>query len=212
MVSREEIIAEIDQMEDFAGNIAEDVINNPQLLPVVLDKIYSGTNKVKFDSASIVLVISRKSPEILYPYMDFFIELLDNKNKLNMWNTIEIIANLSAVDSQDRVNDIFDRFYDIIFDDSMVAAVHVIDNSWKIVKSKSELQERVIDKLLEIEKISWNKKRQNILLGHVIISFDKYFTEIHDKNRIISFVKRQLNNPRNATKVKAKRFLRKYAD
>ncbi len=138
--------------EDFPGNIAEDIINNLQLLPVVLDKIYSGSNKVKFDSATILLVISRKSPEILYPHIDFFIGLRDNKNKLNMWNTIEIIANLSAVDSQDRINDIFDRFYDIIFNDSMASAVHVIDNSWKIVKFKPELQEKVIDKFLNLKK------------------------------------------------------------
>ena len=212
MVTREEIMAEIDQMEDFPGNIAEDIVNNPQLLPVVLDKIYFGTNKVKFDSATILLVISRKSPETLYPYIDFFIGLLDNKNKLNMWNTIEIIANLSAVDSQDKINDIFDRFYDTVFNDSMAAAVHVIDNSWKIVKSKPELQEKIVDRLMEIEKISENKKRQNILLGHVILFFNKSFSEIEDKNKIISFVKRQLNNPRNATKVKAERFLRKHSN
>ena len=208
MVTREEIIAEIDQMEDFPGNIAEDIINNPQLLPVFLDKIYSGSNKVKFDSSTILRVISRKSPETLYPHIDFFIGLLDNKNKLNMWNTIEIIANLSAVDSQDRINDILDRFYDIVFNDSMAAAVHVIDNSWKIVKFKPELQEKITDKLIEIEKISGNKKRQNILLGHVILFFDKSFPEIRDKSKIISFVKRQLNNHRNATRIKAGRFLR----
>ena len=212
MVTREEIIAEIDQMEDFPGNIAEDIINNPQLLSVVLDKIYSGSNKVKFDSATILRVISRKSPETLYPHIDFFIGLLDNKNKLNMWNTIEIIANLSAVDSQDRINDIFDRFYDIIFTDSMAAAVHVIDNSWKIVKFKPELQKKVIDKFMGLEEISGNKKRQNILLGHVILFFDKSFPEIEDKNKIISFIKRQLNNPRNATRVKSERFLRKHSN
>ena len=211
MVTREEIIAEIDQMEDFPGNIAEDIINNPQLLPVVLDKIYSGSNKTKFDSATILLVISRKSPEILYPHMDFFVALLDNKNKLNMWNTIEIIANLTAVDSQNQFNDIFDGFYDIIFKDSMAAAVHVIDNSWKIVKSKPELQEKIVDKFIEVEEISENKRR-NILLGHVILFFDKSFPKIKDKNKMISFVKRQLTNPRNATKVKAERFLRKHSN
>ena len=212
MVTREEIIAEIDQMEDFPGNIAEDIINNPQLLPVVLDKIYSGSNKVKFDSATILLVISRKSPETLYPHIDFFIGLLDNKNKLNMWNTIEIIANLSAVDSQDRINDIFDRFYDIIFNDTMAAAVHVIDNSWKIVKSIRDLLEIIVDSLIDIQKFSVKKKRQNILLGHVILFFNRSFPEIKDKSKIVSFVKRQLNNPRNATKVKAERFLRKHSN
>lgn len=128
-----------------------------------------------------------------------------------MWNTIEIIANLTAVDSQNQFNDIFDGFYDIIFNDSMAAAVHVIDNSWKIVKSKPELQEKIADKFIEIEGISKNKRR-NILLGHVILFFNKSFPEIRNKNKMISFVKRQLNNPRNATKVKAERFLRKHSN
>jgi hypothetical protein len=211
MENRAEIVAEIEQMRDFTGNIAESVIDNPQLLPLILNGVYLEIKRAKFDSINILLIISRKNPEILYPHIKYFVELLDNDNFIITRYAIEIIANLSAIDCENKINDLFDEFYNLIFGEYLVTAVQVVDNSWKIAKAKPDLQNKITDKLLEIERNEMDKKFQNILLGKVILSFDKYFHEIDDKDKVISFVKRQLNNPRNATKVKAERFLRKHS-
>jgi len=50
---------------------------------------------------------------------------------------------------------------------------------------------------------------KNILIGKAILAFDVYFDQIKNKAPIISFVKKQVNNTRNATKVKAEKFLKK---
>ena len=211
METREEIIAEIDKMEDFPGNIAEHAIDNPQLISVILNRASLEIEMVKLDSLNLLLIISRKDPKILYPNMDFFVELLDSNNDLIMRYVIEIITNLSTVDPENKINGIFDKLYSLLFDGSMVTAAHIIDNSWKIVKDKPDLRKKVIDQLLKVEKVPRDEKHQNIILGKVILSFDKYFDEIENKEEVILFVKRQLNNPRNATRVKAERFLRKYS-
>jgi hypothetical protein len=199
-------------MEDFTGNIAEDVIDNPQLLPLILNGVYLEIERAKFDSINILLIISRENPGILYINMEYFTELLDNDNFIVTRYSIEIIANLSTVDCGNKVAILFGEFYGLIFGECMVTAVHVIDNSWKIVKAKPELQKKVIGKLMELGKVPRDEKSQNVLLGNLVLSFDKYFSEIDDKTNVISFVKRQLDNPRNATNVKAKRFLRKHSD
>ncbi|MGB9978560.1 hypothetical protein [Methanobacterium sp.] len=98
----------------------------------------------------------------------------------------DIIANLSAVDSQGRINNIFEKLYNFLSDESMITAGHVIDNSWKIVKSKPEYQKKVTNKLLELENIPRNQECKNILLGKAILSFDKYFDEIQNKEQVIS--------------------------
>ena len=51
-----------------------------------------------------------------------------------------------------------------------------------------------------------------MLMGKTIKAFDVYYAEVKakgHKDKMISFVKSQLDNPRNATKAKAERFLRK---
>ena len=72
METREEIIAEIEKMKDFPGNIAEHVIDNPQLFPTVLDKVYLEIERGELDSRNLLLIISRKEPKILYSNTDFF--------------------------------------------------------------------------------------------------------------------------------------------
>lgn len=53
---------------------------------------------------------------------------------------------------------------------------------------------------------------RNILIGKTIRTFHVYYGEVKDKgykDKMISFAKRQLDNPRNATRFKAERFLKK---
>ncbi len=125
---------------------------------------------------------------------------------------MDILANLSAVDSQEKIGAIFEKFYMFLSDESMVTDGHVVDNSWKIVKTKPKYQKKITDSLLELENIPRDHECQSILLGKAVLSFDKYFDEIQDKEKVISIVKRQLYSPRNATNVKAERFLKKHSD
>ncbi len=206
-----DLLEEINQKKDFCKDIAEKVINNPELLSIILEGVYSDTARVKLRSVKILAIISRKNPEILYPHMSFFIELMDSSNKIILWNTMDVIANLSKLDSENKINDIFEKFYDFISDESMITAAHVVDNSWKIAKAKPIYQNEITDKLIELETIPRDQECRNILLGKAILSFDKYFDEIEDKEEVISLVKRQLNNSRNATKTKAERFLRNHS-
>ncbi|MGZ7095132.1 MAG: hypothetical protein ACXVHU_01545 [Methanobacterium sp.] len=212
MENKVDILDEIKQKEDLSENIADNVINNAELLHIILDGVYSDITRVKFRSAKILKIISGKNPELLYPYIDFFIELLDSENKIITGNAMDIIANLSAVDSEKKIDRIFDKYYGFINDESMVTAAHVVDNSWKIAKSKPEYKEKVTNSLLELENIPRDAECKNILLGKAILSFDKYFTEIENKKEVTDLVKKQLKNPRNATKVKALKFLRKHPE
>ena len=207
-----EILDEIGQKEDISERIADKVINNPQLLPVVLEGVFSKTSRVKFRSAKILRIISGKSPELLYPQFDFFTGLLDNKNKIIVWNAMDILANLNSIDSENRFDEVFEKYYNFINDESMISAAHVVDNSWKIVKYKPEYKEKITDSLLGLENYHGDSECKNILLGKAIISFDKYFQEIENKKEVTELIIKQLDNPRNATKVKAEKFLKKHND
>ena len=158
-------------------------------------------------------MISEKKPEILYPSMDFFVNLLDSKNNILKWNAMDIIANLTVIDTDNKFNGLFKKFYGYLHDGSLITAGHVVDNSGKIALAKPEFQDEITKELLKVEKIPLpTEECRNILIGRTIKTFDVYYGEVKDKrhkDKIISFVKSQLNNPRNATKSKAERFLKK---
>jgi hypothetical protein len=194
-----------------AEDLAEEVMNNPKLLKQILKGVSSPIANIKFTSTKVLRIISKKAPKILYAKMDFFVKLLASENNIIKWNAMDIIANLVAVDTRNKFNKIFKKFYGLLNEGSLVTAAHVVDNSAKIVKAKSEFQNKITSALLKIEKIPLpTEECRNILRGKTIQAFSQYFAQIKNKSRIISFVKRQLNNRRNATKKRAKEFLKKF--
>jgi len=204
---------EIDKTE--AEDLTRSVIENPSLLPEILNGISSEDPRVKFKSAKTLRVISGKNPEILYTKMDFFSRLLESKNKIIKWTAIDVIGNLTSIDSENKFDEIFNKYYGLLSDNSMITMGHVIDNSGKIAKAKPYLTEKITSELLKIENIPTKPhltlECKNILLGKTIQAFNLYFAQIANKSSIVSFVKRQLNNTRKATKAKAERFLKKFA-
>jgi len=147
---------------------------------------------------------------MLYSNFDFFTELLDSENRILKWIAMDVIGNLTSVDSENKFDRIFRRFYDLLSDESMVTAGHVIDNSGKIAIAKPYLQNKITEELFKVEKIQYKTSEcRNILLGKVISSFVQYINQVNNRERMISLVKRQLKNSRKATRAKAEKFLNK---
>jgi len=202
------ILDELGKKGIEAEDLADKVSRNPDLLPEILDGVSSAEARLRFNSAKILRIISEKQPKILYSKIEFFVDLLDSENNILKWIAIDIIGNLASVDSENKFDRIFRRFYDLLSDESMITAGHVIDNSGKIAVAKPYLQDRITEKLLKVEKIEYKTSEcRNILLGKVISSFDKYIDQFENKKKMISLVRRQLKNSRKATRAKAEKFL-----
>lgn len=195
---------------DFSDQVALQIIAESELLPVILEGVSSPIPRVKFRSAKILRIISLKAPELLYPHWDFFIDLLDSDNSIILWNTLDVIANLTSVDSEHRFDEIFPRYYQFLEDDSMVTAAHVVDNSTNIVINRPDLQDKITETLLKVDKIPRDRNCQDILAGKTILAFQNYFDLIKDKDEVISFAEEQTTSQRNATKIKAEKFLKKF--
>jgi len=141
---------------------------------------------------------------------NLFVNLLDSENNILKWNAMDIIANLTTIDFHNEFDRLFKKFYGLLYEGSLITAAHVVDNSAKIALSKPKLQEEITKELLKVEKIPLpTKECRNILIGKTINAFQIYYDEIKNKDAVVSFVKRQLNNPRNATKTKAEKFVKK---
>ena len=203
----------LEQLRDkktTAEKVAADLVENPGLAPQIMDGLSSPVAGVKFGCAKILRITSITIPQKLYPYFDEFADLLKSPNNIIKWNAIDIIAGLTKADQHNKFEKLFRFYYDLLKDESMVTAAHVIENSPMIAAAKPHLLQKISKELLKIEHIQRNSECRNILMGKAILAYDHMFDLIDDREDVLSFVKRQTANRRNATKKKAERFLEKH--
>lgn len=198
---------------DNAG-IATEVINNPKLIGELIEGVKAPKGTLRYGFEKVLRLISEERPDLLYPYFDVFVELLDNENSFLKWGALLTIANLTAVDSEKRFDKIFRKYYSLITGPVMVSAANVIGGSAKIALNKPELIERVCEEILKVEGVNYEKKGlpspecQNVAIGHAIDTFDRIYDAINHKGPVIAFVTRQLENSRSSVVKKAKKFIK----
>lgn len=209
-MSKSSILLKLQEKEIKDEELVEETAKNKELVHELINGISSPKARIRFRSAKILRIISKRNPKILYPDWEFFAKLLDGDNSILKWNAMDILANLTIVDSSNKFDELFKKFYGFLYEGSLITAGHVVDNSGTIAMAKPELQEKITKELLKVEKLPMpTEECKNILIGKTIEAFNIFYDRINSKAEVVSFVKKQLDNTRRATKTKAEKFLRK---
>jgi hypothetical protein len=192
-------------------NIASRVAKHTELLPEVFAGLIGERARLKYGSLKVLRVISEKAPMALYPEFDRFAAMLDDENVILRWGASIIIGNLAAVDSQDKIDRLLDRFLRPISGHNMITAANIIGASAKIARAKPHLADKIVRALLEVEDAIYQTPEcRNVALGHTVQTLSSFFDLIDDPKPVIALVKRQRENTRNAVRRKAAAFLRKH--
>jgi hypothetical protein len=123
---------------------------------MLLRETSSSKATIRYRCAKVLMDLSEKYPEKLYPHVDDFIVLLDSKYRILTWNAMAIIANLTGVDIDRKFDAIFDRYYGFLNNEYMVTVANVVGNSAKIALAKPHLVQRIVAELLKVENIKPN--------------------------------------------------------
>jgi hypothetical protein len=186
---------------------ARKVIVN-QKISEALEGILSKKDEIRFNSFKILLHVSEEQPQVLYPKWDYLTDLLDSDNHYQRNISINLLANLAKVDTKNKFENIFDKYFSNINGDRTMVAGQAALNSGKIAKAKPSLQTRITNRLLNIEKTHKGKQIE-LIKAYVIEAFNEYFAESSDKNKIVDFVKAQLKSKSPKTRKVAKEFLKR---
>ncbi len=212
-MSETNILQQIEKKVYTKEQLAEKIKNNYDLLPEIIKGVSSPKANIRYGCGNVLKLLSEENPEKIYPHIDFFIELLDSKYRILTWIAMAIIANLTEVDTDNKFDKIFDKYYSFLNDGYMVTVANVVAKSGQIAKAKPHLTDKITNVLLNVEKIKktphLTSECRNVIIEHAITSFDMYYDQIRNKDEVLSFVKRQLNNSRNTAKRKAEIFLEK---
>lgn len=183
-------------------------LKDEKVLQELLNGVLSKKDEVRYGSFKALNVLSEKHPERLYGSWDFFANLMHSDNTHHKYIAIYIIANLTKADPEEKFEKLFNAYYGLLGDKSVIPPAHVALNSGKIALVKPHLQAEITNRLLDIDNTV--QRHTDLVKASAIEAFDAYFEKSKDKTRIIKFVKAQLNCESPKTRKKAKAFLKKW--
>lgn len=200
---------DLDKKDVDIKALAANALIDEELFKELLDMVLSKKNTERQNGFKTLQLIGEENPEFLYPQWDKFTEMLRSKNNFHKYIAIYLLADLTGVDSQNKFEEIFDNYYGILGEDRTMTASHVALNSSKIIHNKPELQDKIIDILLNVDSIHQGKQKE-LIKAYIIESFSKIYPEIKDKEKVMNFVKEQLNSSSPKTRDLAACFNEKY--
>ena len=204
------MLSELNKKSISLKKVAKKALEDKALLSELLKGILSKKEKIRFNSFKVLLSISEERPEKLYPEWDFFADLLTSPNTYLKYIAIYIIANLTSDDPKNRFEKIFNKYYALLDDKSVIPPAHVAANSAKIALAKPDLQTKITNKLLSIDKTHHDPGRKDLIKGYVIEAFSELFEGAKNKKKILQFIREQRESKSPRTKKKAEEFLKKW--
>lgn len=191
-------------------SVAKNVLKDEKVFSELLEGITSKNETIRYNSFKVLMLLSEEHPEVVYPEWDFFVNLLTSKNTYHRTSGVNIIAALTSADKEKKFEKIFDQYYNLLDDESVIPAAKLAGNSGKIAKAKPELQTKITERLLSIDGTHHASHRKELIKAYVIESLSEYFEEAKDKKKIIEFIKKQLDSESPKTRKAAKEFLEKW--
>ena len=173
-----------------------------------ISDIQSNKEKSRYNAYQFLLPISEKYPDKIYPYWDILVDILRMQEVSNKYVAIPLIANLIGVDKNNRFDKLFHEFYKLLQHESPVVSPHIARVSGKIINSRPELQNKILDLLLTTDQTT-KCRHKDLLKGYVIEGLDEGYETIIQKKKVVEFVKRQLDSESPKTRKRAREFLNK---
>jgi hypothetical protein len=190
--------------------VANKAQEDDKLLAKLLDNLRTKNETIRYNSHKVLFSISEQRPKVLYPKWDFFTDLLDSDNTYHKLSAVQLLANLTKADKDNKFEKIFDKYYGLLDDKSFITAAYVSAASGMIAKAKPKLQTKITNRLLNIDKTHHTQERIDLAKASVIEAFEEYFDQSKSEKRIVDFVRKQLNCQSPKTRKAAKDFFKRF--
>ena len=195
--------------KDFKpDSLVKMAIEDSKKLSKLINNIIVKDDVIRYNSHKVLLLVSESNPEVLYSYWDFYVNLLKSNNNFHKVIGIQILANLSKVDTLNKFENIYDDYCDLLDAKSVMTAAHLAANLGKIAKNKPQLREKLTEVLLDIDKTHHEIGRKDLIKASIIDSFTDYFNDIKNKDEVVRFITQQLTSKSPKTKKKAEEFIK----
>jgi len=204
------MLPEMREKEADIEGIAAKAIGDSSLLAELLEGLKSKEETFRYNCHKVLMKVTDTHADLLYPSWGFFVKHLSSVNSYHKMSATHLIANLVKIDTEDKFGEIFDLFYDLLDDRSMVVAYYVAQNSAKIIRAKPGLENRIIERLLAIDETHHAPGRKELIKTGIIEAFDELFEDSGIRPELMDFVRGQLGSESRKTAKTARTFVEKW--
>lgn len=210
-----------EEMESFIQNkdlegLVEVLQKEPVHIKDLIEKIKTDKGSGKFFLEKSIRLLSEKEPRLVYPYFSEIAKLIQSPNNFIKWGAIITISNLIEVDEKNQFEPFFEKYFSLINDDSMITAGNVAGNAWKFIVKNPKWDREITERLLMVKDNTYLYKGEpspeckNIMKGHVLGCFDKYYEISGLQEKMIAFAESEVSNSRKSVARRAQAFLKKH--
>ena len=184
------------------------VMKNPSdYINDIIDGLKSENKRVQSGCAEIASLLSDMQPELLYPYLDLFLENLNAKEPVLRWEAVCSLGNLVKIDKDQKIRTAVERIAGFLDDISIVLQAHSVRALTKIAKAFPDLTPRIFDRFLASkDKFPGNR------IGFLIEAMEIFVVDEKMVPRIRKFVAPYIKSDIRPVALKAKKVLRLIAE
>jgi len=206
------MLPDLSEKDVDLGSLAQRASEDPSFLSKLVAGLSDKQERAGYNCVRALLLLAEEKPLLLYPHWDILVGLLRSENTYFKLRGANLIAAIISVDSENRFEDVFDDYYDLLDDQGVIVACYIAGNSGRIASAKPGLQSRITARLLTIEHTHHPPQRRDLIKGHAIEAFGEYFQDSGDRSKILEFVRAQLESESPRTRKKAREFLKRWGD
>ena len=206
------MLAEMDDKNADIEGMAARALADRELIPGLLDGLKTKNETYRYNCHKVLMFISEENGEALYPAWDYFVEHLGSGNSYHKMSAALLIARLVKADTENKFEDIFDKYYGLLDDQSMVVAYYAASSSARIVRAKPHLRGRITGELLNIDGTHHPAGRKELIKTGVIEALDECMAGSDDRVKIVEFVRKQQDSESPKTRKAARAFLEKWGN
>jgi len=205
-------LARIRQAALNPQQLARKAIRNPRWFPKIAEGLNADKPRIRYGCAKALRIISEQRPDLLYPHFDFFVRLLDQKNKILQWDAAFVLSHLARADDDDKFAAILARYFSPISGPVMITAANAIRGGARIAQAKPHLADQIAVEILKVATARYQTPEcRNVAIGHAILALSAFVRLLRQPTPAVQFVRKQMRNRRPATRSKAAQFLKSYS-
>lgn len=193
-------------------NVVQPALETADIRDLLVDGCFAKEEMYRYNCVRVLLRAMRQCPELFYLYWDRFEGGIDSVNGFHRSSSAQAIAYLSSVDTDRRLDTSFNHYL-ALFDDQKIMVTHYfLDTVSLIACARPDLQSKIINALLGIDKTHHSTAHKDLLKADIISVFDQLFNTLtaSQRKKILAFVGKELKNSSPKTRKAAKEFQKKH--
>lgn len=193
-----------------ATTLCAQLARRPAAIRDALEILRTESSSKKFPCAKALLLLAEKQPRKIYPFFDESAALLRHPNNIIQWTALRLVAALAAVDTKHKLDGLLADYLKPIAGPAMITAANAIIGAARIAQARPEWGAPIMAAILGVTRARYQTTEcRHIVIGHALLALESLGRTVMLRPDVLRFVRRQLKNPRPATRRKAEHFLQR---